>query len=117
MENYCDNLLVNRLPATPDATSRHPPQCSPGKKENLEFGGHRRNRAVGHTGYTEQLPDSLDGKCNTALMLSDRQLTTACFAGSCLEPQWVLAALFVDRCPRSFPSQVAWFRSVHRLVP
>src|SRR6185503_12509436 len=106
-ENCCDRLPVNRLLATPDAASQRPPQCSPGKKESREFGGHKRNKAVGHTGYTEQLPDSLDGKCNTALLVSNRTITTACFAGSCLEPHWVSAALSVDRYPRYFPSRVA----------
>ncbi len=58
--------------ATPGVVTQRQQQCSPGRTGSRECDGHKRNTVAGHTGYTEQLPDSLDGKCNTTSLVQDR---------------------------------------------
>ena len=76
--------------------TRRRQQCNPGKTGSRESGGHMRNTAFAHTGYTGQLPGSLDDKCNTTLLFSTDHATKACSAGSCLERYFVWVTVSAD---------------------
>src|ERR1044072_1378648 len=57
------------MTATPDGAIQRRRQCNPDKKGTRECDDRKRNRVVVHTGYTEQLPDSLDDRCNTTSLV------------------------------------------------
>src|SRR4030088_3199617 len=80
MESCCDSSSATVTIATPVVTTQRRQRCSPDRTGSRECDDRKRNTVAVHTGYTEQLPDSLDGKCNTTSLVSKNQKVLLVFS-------------------------------------